>query len=420
MKIFQIITLIFFGCILCCFQSWAQINDPTDISGLVLWTDGNDINGTGVQPADGSVVTTWADKSGSNNHLTTGSGTVTYEATGLAGGLSALRFPLNARMAVANPFAANTQNDLTVFFVNASAAGSDTFSVSLNGISTSTSATTGRYSFHTPYSNGYIYFDAVGCCTAASRLFGYMDPSLRLDTNLYTGLTDKTGGRRLFRLNGNGFQSASSARTAYVAGGIHIGDLPVGTHSYDGRFAEVVIYERGLSLSELEDVECYLMVKWKPSSAPSRCAVPPVLQANKTIDIYDPSNLGLYAVPGNDIIYKITVSHQSGSDIDSDTTFILDPIPSETTFYNGDIDDLGPETHPVRFTSVGSGLTFDYATDVGYSNGSSAPTSMADCDYVPSAGYDPAVKYICFNPSGIFQAGTPAPTFSVEFRARIE
>ena len=37
---------------------------PTSITGSTLWLDGADPAGTGILPANGATVSTWADKSG--------------------------------------------------------------------------------------------------------------------------------------------------------------------------------------------------------------------------------------------------------------------------------------------------------------------------------------------------------------------
>lgn len=145
------------------------------------------------------------------------------------------------------------------------------------------------------------------------------------------------------------------------------------------------------------------------------------LAGDKDISIYDPSGVGLYALPGNDVIYALTISNVGDGPTDADTVVLIDVMPSEVEFYNADIDDGGPETDPVSFAQAGgAALSFNYATDVGYSDAASAPASFADCTYTPIAGYDPAVTFICFNPKGSMAAGDPDPTFTVEFRARIK
>ncbi len=64
---------------------------------LEVWYDASDIDGdgnAGNNPADGDTVTAWADKSLNGRHLTTGTGSPTYE-TNEIGGLPAVRFNAN-------------------------------------------------------------------------------------------------------------------------------------------------------------------------------------------------------------------------------------------------------------------------------------------------------------------------------------
>jgi len=144
------------------------------------------------------------------------------------------------------------------------------------------------------------------------------------------------------------------------------------------------------------------------------------LTGQKTTAVYDPLSEGLYMIPGNDVVYTITFTNIGDGAADSDSVEIIDAIPSEIEFYNGDIDDGGPETTAVTGTDSGSGLTFNYAADVRYSNSGSAPANFAACGYSPSAGYDANVTYICVNPSGVMAADNPDPSFAVKFRARIK
>ena len=145
----------------------------------------------------------------------------------------------------------------------------------------------------------------------------------------------------------------------------------------------------------------------------------PDLQADKSVSVWDPAALGLYALPGNDVIYTISVTNAGDGTTTSDSLVLIDVMPGDVEFYNGDIDDTGPETDPVSFAQTGAGLTYSYATDVAYSNSATAPADFSACTYSPSSGYDPNVTYICLNPGGSMAAGDPDPTFSFSFRARI-
>lgn len=149
------------------------------------------------------------------------------------------------------------------------------------------------------------------------------------------------------------------------------------------------------------------------------CPIAPDLKAKKSVEVYDPQNLGLYNLPGNDVIYTITVANEGAGSVDTDTMELIDAIPSEITFYNGDIDDGGPETDAVAFIDTGSGLTWNYGTDVRFATGATPPANFAACNHPPGGGYDSSVTFICINPKGVMTAGTPSPQFSVQFRARL-
>jgi len=151
------------------------------------------------------------------------------------------------------------------------------------------------------------------------------------------------------------------------------------------------------------------------------CIASATLTAQKTVAVYDPSSAGLFAIPGNDVVYTIAVANAGTGAADANSVFIVDTLPAEIEFFNGDMDGAGPATGAAFFTqSGGAGLTFTLATDLLYSNAALRPASLAACTYAPIAGYDPAVRHVCFNPKGAMAAGDPDPAFSVQFRARIK
>lgn len=144
------------------------------------------------------------------------------------------------------------------------------------------------------------------------------------------------------------------------------------------------------------------------------------LDAKKGVSLYS-GNSSSYAIPGSDVIYTIKASNGGSGPVDNDSVFLVDSLPPEVTFYNGDIDDGGPLTGVVDFDAGDSGLTFTEATDLGFSNSATKPTSFAACSYSPSAGYDPNVTFICFNPSGTMSEGTITSSgFAISFRAAVE
>ena len=136
----------------------------------------------------------------------------------------------------------------------------------------------------------------------------------------------------------------------------------------------------------------------------------------KSVNIYDPAAMGLRALPGEDVIYTLQVTN-AGDAVNTDTVFVIDAIPADMTFYNDDMDDGGPATGPVYFIDGGSGLTCCLATDSDSSSSTMPPPVFG---YVPTVGYDPNIHFIRINPKGAMNpGGSPDPTFSLQFRARI-
>ncbi len=143
------------------------------------------------------------------------------------------------------------------------------------------------------------------------------------------------------------------------------------------------------------------------------------LAAVKTVALFDAA-ASAYAVPGDDVVYSISVTNEGNGDADSDSIFLVDKLPSDLVFFNGDMDGPGPGTGAVLFSQTSASLSFNVATDVKYSNSASPPADFASCAYDPIAGYDPAVTYICLNPKGAMANGSPFPNFTVDFRAQIK
>lgn len=61
--------------------NWSVVNgvSPDEITGLVLWLDGSDVEADGTDPLDGSSLTSWNDKSGGGNDIS-GTGAATFDA----------------------------------------------------------------------------------------------------------------------------------------------------------------------------------------------------------------------------------------------------------------------------------------------------------------------------------------------------
>ena len=151
-----------------------------------------------------------------------------------------------------------------------------------------------------------------------------------------------------------------------------------------------------------------------------------ILDADKVVTMWDPNSTGVYAVPGSEVIYTFTIKNTGDGPIDSDTMVLLDPLPPEVEFWNGDIEDGGPDnfagTEPVGFEqTVGSGVTFASASDLRFKTGATPPTNFAQCTAVAQDNtYRPDLTHVCFNPKGTLEHGSPDPEITLSIRARIK
>ena len=119
------------------------------------------------------------------------------------------------------------------------------------------------------------------------------------------------------------------------------------------------------------------------------------------------------AIPGAVIEYAITLTNTGQGRVDSNTLFVTDAIPANTSL---SVTALAgsPANSPVTFTdgTTPSNLTVA-AADIQFSNDNGASWGYAP---VSSGGYDPAVTHVRVNPKGRMAA---ASSFGVKFRVRV-
>lgn len=117
---------------------------------------------------------------------------------------------------------------------------------------------------------------------------------------------------------------------------------------------------------------------------------------------------GAYNIPGNDVIYTLTVANTGGSPVDAGTIVLTDALPANTVFRNSAFD--GTTTLPVKVVS--SGGTSVAAGNITYSQPGNTAFS-----YTPTAGYDAQIDGIRIAPTGELAANS---TLSVQFVARVQ
>ena len=149
------------------------------------------------------------------------------------------------------------------------------------------------------------------------------------------------------------------------------------------------------------------------------CAIPPgKLEASKSVSIWDPLGLGLYHLPGNDVVYSFDVSNVGFTPVEASTIRLQDVLPSEIEFYNGEFDPSDAViSGPFAFEDTVGTTTLSCCTVPSEARFANSAGTFPSYGYVPSAGYDDNVSHIELTPSGEM---APQTSFVIRFRARIK
>jgi len=256
-----------------------KFTSPPAFPNCVLWLDATDVNGTGVASSPGTV-TSWVDKSGSNNSSTAASGSPTLTANSL-----------NSKPGIVFSGASNSYiqvprvvtDDFSIFVV---------FSTTATG--PNSTPTPGPGQAHTDslanhWWGGLGIFDAevggtqndfgISLCGSPSAYlaFGQGDFSSATDTTEFSAVAVNTGAGfigEIFRTRSSGlmemyvngaFQvrttgSTASRNTTNIKIG-SIQSLPAGYY-FTGTIYEIICYTSILTPTQRKVIEGYLAWKW--------------------------------------------------------------------------------------------------------------------------------------------------------------
>ena len=228
--------------------------NPTSITGCTLWLDGADPAGNGVVPAVGSTLSSWIDKSITQNNFTGTNVTYTFDSTY---GAKSPTFNGNSEMAQTNTslYSINNVTTLSFFCVSRNTGG---------GLAT-------IYNGNTSTQTNYI-------------LYRYSSSSVQWyggDTvSVYPVSTDGNGnGITSFIVNPSGTGTGYVNGTSFGSGGTSgssgqaifiLGHQYTGGAYLTGYIYEFIIYNTALSTVQRQSIEGYLAWKWRlTSSLPS-------------------------------------------------------------------------------------------------------------------------------------------------------
>jgi hypothetical protein len=252
---------------------------PPQYSNCVLWLDATDVNGTGRNPATGTI-TSWTDKSGSGNSSTASGGTPTLTANSL-NGKPGVAFSSASSSYIQVPRVVTS--DWSIFIV---------FSTTQTG--PNSTPTPGPGQAHTDASGNHWWggqgiFDGemagsvndmgISLCGSPTGYLGYGTGDLASgqDTTEFSATAVNTGAGfigEFFRTQSSGnlqmfvngaFQVSTTGGTANrVSPTLKIGaiqTLPAGYY-FTGTVYEIVCYTRVLSTIERQQIEGYFAWKW--------------------------------------------------------------------------------------------------------------------------------------------------------------
>ncbi len=301
-----------------------------------------------------------------------------------------------------------------------------------NSVSSSTPLPSGVIT--TNYSFGALQFGDLVTCTFTNTVFPHMQLTKALGTggrrfstdqfvmNINQGsttvATTTTTGTSATVTNASTPQVMGSAGTAYTFTELGSGSTSLTqytaamtcTNAFTGSSTTLPTTVGGTVTPQMGDVISCTITN-------TRRATNATLTLVKTSSVLsDPINgtSNPKMIPGAIVQYSILVSNTGPTAVDNNTVLLIDSLPSQML--------VGTAATPT-FTqgSPTSGLTFNSANDIKYSNASTAPTTFAGCTYSPTTAYDAAVKFICVNPKGTMagSTGTP-PSFTISFRAQMQ
>ena len=149
--------------------------------------------------------------------------------------------------------------------------------------------------------------------------------------------------------------------------------------------------------------------------------LPTLVVAKTSQVISDPFNNAVNPkrIPGSVQLYSIAVTNQGPGTVDASTLAITDPVPANSALF---VSTASGDSIVFINGSPVSGLTFNYAAHVTYSN---QPGGGAPYNYTPvpdANGFDPNVTGFRVAPAGVMNAASVAgnPSFTIRFRVRLQ
>ena len=242
-----------------CFFTPAAFS-PKNISGLRVWLDGTDPNGTGIAPSNGATISTWSDKSGNANNAT--GGAATYQ-TNVMSTYPGITFSGSTAYSLVSPGSLSTgQSQGSSLFVIFKSTANKVDQGIFGQSPTNPGACdkTGRILYvdtTTSFLFGTMYCGFAGTSTT------YTTNQIAIVSDIYTNTGVGNYTHTSF-INGSNFNSTNATVTgantsSFIA---QVGSLNVGSTFFTGSIFEIIYYNTTITTQQRQSVEGYLAWKW--------------------------------------------------------------------------------------------------------------------------------------------------------------
>lgn len=265
-------------------------------SGCSLWYDGSDPNGTGIEPANNTTITTWVDKSGNAYNATSTTTTKSKFISGVYQTKGSLLFngteSLPIQYAVSSPYALNTGNPLTIFLVMYSTS-SSAYVISGHQDGILNIGPRGGSFVHW-FGNNYSWIGT-----------GFPSTTFQT-TNIWT-IASILGSNGSVSSHTNGIEQLPIQNLGSMVTTLTFGALSPDFEPdtiFSGYLAEIIIYNRQLTRIERRQIEQYLSNKWGISIATLSYTMPTTVNITlQTLSYTNNTANAIISVNGNNSIF---------------------------------------------------------------------------------------------------------------------
>ena len=233
------------------------------VSGCALWFDGTDPLGTGRAPANGTSLSTWANKGTTSVTLAYGTSQPTYSAN-FQNGLGSVSFN-NNYFSAAYSFNLQTKSAFIVCSQSNNATDSPQGILSFYGSGADTVASTNGYGYQATQggygSFGWLYNIFAGGST------GYYIPTGTAGANTPMGIYGNVFSNQYEQTfkDGSSVTNFTISTTPGMATNLMVGARLIGgglRGSFFGNICEIIVYTVALSTTQRQNIEGYLAQKW--------------------------------------------------------------------------------------------------------------------------------------------------------------